>query len=194
MPRLIMALTGDLHDFDLTSLVQLLSMKRQSGLLRIANHDETGNLYLISGQIVHAELGELSGEEVAYTICGWSEGIFEFQTGIPAPMRSVVTSNDSLLIEALRRNDELKQIMRIIPEGAHAVCALAPVAPAELQEIRLTRDDWQVIQHVYGRRDIRTVARRAGLSEFLTLSSAARLVQANLAVKTQSNGHPGSMK
>lgn len=178
-----MALTGDLHDFDLTSLVQLLQMKRQSGLLRIVNTGDTGLLYITAGQIVHAVLGELAGDEAAYTICGWSEGTFEFQTGIPAPLRTVITANDSLLIEALRRNDELKQIMKVLPDGSKTVCTLAPVAPQEMQEIRLQREDWQIIQHVDGNRDVRAISRRSGLSEFSALSSLSRLVGVGLAMR-----------
>jgi len=49
---------GSLTEFQLPDIVQFLSGARKTGVLRLVEGQETGEIFLEKGRIVHAVLGE----------------------------------------------------------------------------------------------------------------------------------------
>ncbi len=99
-------LRGDLRSMNLTTLLQACCGDRREGRLRFFNRDEDALLYLSEGAIVHAELEEVQGEEAFFRLLRWTEGEFEFDSGIRAPERSISRNLEGLLLEGLGRMDE----------------------------------------------------------------------------------------
>lgn len=93
---------------NLSDLVQLYSFMSKTIVLEIlkAKDGEEGRIYLIRGQVIHAETDNLQGKEAFYEIQSWQSGIFKIkvpQTQIP---HTIDKNVDALLLEGAHRQDE----------------------------------------------------------------------------------------
>ena len=85
-------IAGSLAHVSLASVLNMLSLDRKSGELRLALGGEEASLLLRDGSIVSASLahrGDLRGERCVYELLRWDEGRFAFTEG-------VVTTEDEL--------------------------------------------------------------------------------------------------
>jgi len=104
------ALSGSLAHLDLPGVVQMLCNSRQSGALHInANHID-GILFFDSGDLLHAEAGDMIGDDAVVFIIkrcnGQETGVYKFIPGAEATTRTVLRSPTDLMLDALRQVDE----------------------------------------------------------------------------------------
>ena len=108
------------------------------------------------GRIVHAELGDLEGEEAVYSLAIWREGEFRFDTGVNTPRQTIQKSNTSLLMEAARRLDEWRVLSRKIP-SVDLVPEFVILENREGQ-INLNTMEWLLLSKIDGDRSLRAIA------------------------------------
>ncbi len=138
---------------------------------------ERGYIYLKNGQMIHAKLGELTGEEAIYALAIWSSGDFQFTPAEEPDTVSIEKSNTSLLMEAARRLDEWKVLSRKIPGVDHVPVLL----PREASEpVTLSPPEWNMVIKVDGKKTIEELARSIGLSSFETAKILYGLVTGGL--------------
>lgn len=97
---------GQVVDLQLIDIIQMACLGRFTMSLTVSKGDEKGLMYFKSGEIAHAEVGDLEGKEALYTILNWSEGTFNSQMGISPPKETIVDRWEHLLLEGVRRKDE----------------------------------------------------------------------------------------
>ena len=103
-------LSGKLSMMAIAELVQTLHGLRKTGVLRIRNSDEEGEIHIVHGDVKQARLGDVEGEEAFYHLVAWSEGTFVFESGQPEISPSLFRATMSLLMEGMRRQDELRRM------------------------------------------------------------------------------------
>lgn len=125
-----MAIKGDLQDINLPNLVQMLCMDQRKAMLNLKRRglEDEGIIYFENGQIVHALVGSLAGEEAVYHLLGWVEGTFKVSDHITTPDRTIVASWSQLLLEGLRLVDEQKM------QPCEQAQFKRPLTPAEIQQ------------------------------------------------------------
>ncbi len=97
---------AQLKGANLTDLVQMECLALSHRVFRVSSLTDTGYIYFSGGQIVHAELEELSGEEAALEILAWEVGTFEAcDRGWPA-QESIGCGWQSLVMRAVHERDE----------------------------------------------------------------------------------------
>jgi hypothetical protein len=101
-----MALEGDLSDIELVDLIQLNCQSGERARLTARHAGEESILYFADGDVVHAQLGALKGEEAAYALLEWETGTFELERDVPPPTRTITIPWSALLMEGLRQRDE----------------------------------------------------------------------------------------
>ncbi|MEW5867699.1 MAG: DUF4388 domain-containing protein [Chloroflexota bacterium] len=101
-----MAMQGKLSDMTVADLIQHNCQDRKLAQLTIDHNGEQAVLYFKNGQVLHAALGNLSGEEVIYRILAWEEGLFTLKNEVEAPRTSIKRTWSGLLLEGARRIDE----------------------------------------------------------------------------------------
>ena len=138
---------------------------------------ERGYIYLKNGRIVHAELGNLRGEEAVYALAIWSTGDFQFSPGKEVETATIEKTNTSLLMEAARRLDEWKVLARKIP-GVEYVPVFKPREMGE--PITLSPPEWNLVTHIDGRRTVEELARSMNSNSFDTAKILYGLVTADL--------------
>lgn len=104
-----MPLEGTLKDMSLPNLVQWQCAEQKRAQITLTRKSIQGTLVFESGELVHAMAGPLNGENAVYELLAWDEGNFQVNDTITElPARNVSTSWQSLVLEGLRRSDEIK--------------------------------------------------------------------------------------
>jgi hypothetical protein len=103
-------LEGSLSHLDLPGVIQMLGHSRQSGVLHINAASIDGTLFLSHGDLLHAEVGEVIGDDAVIRIiktCNdMTSGVYKFVPGSLDATRTVLRSATELMMEALREIDE----------------------------------------------------------------------------------------
>lgn len=159
-----MAFQGSLKELPLPDIIQLVSVSGKTGVFSLKRAgDSAGEIYLRGGQIVHAYIGELKGEEAVYELAIWPEGEFVFTPGKETELTTIQKSNTNLLMEAARRIDEWQVLSKRIPSTR-----LVPVFTnqAATTSVSLTPQEWGLICKIDERRSIEEVAIGLDMSPF----------------------------
>ena len=103
-----MPLEGNLREFDLPGILQLIAMGRRTGIMRIRSERDQAEafLYCKDGQVVHSVCGDRQGESVVLGLLGLDEGSFCFE---PIEVKCPQTINltiENLLLEGMKHLDE----------------------------------------------------------------------------------------
>ncbi|MFC1657632.1 DUF4388 domain-containing protein [Candidatus Moduliflexota bacterium] len=101
-----MELKGNLKNFALPDIVQLIGTTSRSGVLVITAGPDKASIYFADGRIVHAEHRNLRGQEAVNRIFREKDGGFQFLSGVDAPERTMSLDWMNTLMEAARLNDE----------------------------------------------------------------------------------------
>ena len=124
---------GVLRRVGLTEILQMECLGRSSSLLEVTAGSLTGRIFVEDGQIVHAELGEYTGEAAFQRILALPGGQFVVHPLREPPARTIQNSWEFLLMEAARVQDELRAEMAgTSPAGEGAPVEAA--GPAVVEE------------------------------------------------------------
>jgi hypothetical protein len=116
---------GEVAGLGLTDIIQVNATNGFSGLIRVQHGDAAGAIFFRDGDIVHAELGDKTGEEAFFDIISWQDGRFTVQTNVFTAIRTIQKSCGHLLLEAHAVHDERRRA----DAPARAPAASAPAAP-----------------------------------------------------------------
>ena len=172
-----MSFQGSIQELPVPDIIQLVSVSGKTGMFTLVRGPERGYIYLRNGQMVHARLGDLTGEEAIYALAIWSSGDFQFTPAEEPDTVTIQKSNTSLLMEAARRLDEWKVLSRKIP-GVDYVPLLRAREAAE--PVTLSPLEWNVVIKTDGKKTIEELARAIELSSFDTAKVLYGLVTAGL--------------
>jgi len=173
-----MTFEGSLSEFSFADIVQLISASRKTGVVRVTRGSHRGEVYLHDGHIVHAQVGNVGGEEAVYTLANTSEGHFQFEAGIATELQTISRSNEMLLVEAARRLDEWRLVSKRVPS-----IDLVPEYVIQARRdgpISINRAEWRILSKLDGRRSVKEIAAATGLVLFETAKVLHSLVAAGL--------------
>jgi DNA-binding response OmpR family regulator len=102
---------GSMTGLQLPDLIQMNCLSQITTALFVKKDNREGCIYFEDGQMTHAEVGAVEGEEALFTILSWSTGSFRFVGGVKAPKVSITTNWEYLLIEGVRKADEMSQAL-----------------------------------------------------------------------------------
>lgn len=166
-------MTGTLGLFSLVDLFQLLSSSQRSGRLGVDHPAGRARVYFDKGQVVHAEFGELKGEEAVYALFADERGSFEFRLGLPPPDTTIDCGTENLVLEAIRRLDEARRDGG--PTIARDAVPVLDTTFERAEELTLSEEERKVLAHVNGQRNVTRIALDAGLDPDDTLAIVERL-------------------
>ena len=184
-----MSFQGSLKELPLADIVQLVAVSGKTGMFSLTRAAEKGAVYIQNGQITHAKVNDIEGEDAIYALALWNEGQFQFSAGVESETRTITRSNTNLLMEAARRSDEWKILSKKIPT-TEAVPRL--VCREGLSEpVTLTPNEWLVVTGTDGARTIEEIARATRLSAFDVAKTLYGLITAELVeIRTKAEARP----
>jgi hypothetical protein len=184
-----MAFQGSLEELPLPDIIQLVSVSGKTGKFTLAQENEQGFIYLKNGQMVHAAVSDLIGEEAIYALAIWNSGEFRFAPGEEAPEQTIRKSNTNLLMEAARRLDEWRVLSKKIPSTD-----LVPVLfarPNRSEQVTLNPQEWMVVTKVNGQRTIDEIGRDLRMSGFDVAKLLYGLITSEL-IELKKNSEAGA--
>jgi response regulator RpfG family c-di-GMP phosphodiesterase len=93
-------LNGNIEDFSLTDIIQILSLGLKTAKVEITRDGEKGMLYLLRGKIIHASAGNRKGPEAFFELVKWERGNFFILHGQTTNDVNVTLDTMHLLMEA----------------------------------------------------------------------------------------------
>jgi uncharacterized protein (TIGR02266 family) len=112
---------GRLEVMNLPNIFQVLEAERRTGTLRLTHDGRRGEILFVEGRVAYAVEGNRHGEAAVYRMLAWDTGDFELEqtSGNGPASAQIAGSNQALLVEGMRRLDELPGLRRALgsPEG-----------------------------------------------------------------------------
>ena len=109
---------GVLRRVGLQDVLQMECLARSSSLMEISNVEMQGNIFVREGQIIHAQAGDLAGEEAFNRLMSLSGGQFNLKPFVEPPGITISGSWEFLLMEAARQRDEAQETESQLPPWA----------------------------------------------------------------------------
>ena len=100
---------GMLRRVGLQDVLQMECLARSSSVLEISTSHARGSVFVQDGQVVHAQVGNLAGEEAFNHLMALAGGNFNLKPFSEPPARTIKSSWEFLLMEAARLLDESKK-------------------------------------------------------------------------------------
>ena len=97
---------GMLRRVGLQDVIQMECLGRNSSLLEVQDRHLTGRIYIEDGRIIHAVVGEMTGEAAFQKLLSLPGGSFQLQHFEPPNERTIEGQWEFLLMEAARVHDE----------------------------------------------------------------------------------------
>jgi len=115
-----MGLKGRLAELPLADLVEMTSLGGKSGRLTLFDEEGAvaGELAFRDGRLVGAVCGELGAEKAFYALLALKDGAFDFDPAAELGDESCDLPTASLLMEGMRRLDELPRLRVELPAPA----------------------------------------------------------------------------
>jgi hypothetical protein len=161
-------------------LAQVLE-QRQSGALRATyvrdGRRETGEIYLLAGQLIYARVGTLTGQEALRYLLNWRNVEFAFATGVPRPpanisskfnVNSVLTPAHFFMAKASGMSGSPQTVPGMQMSGFSVMPERAPQKTGSGQVDllpSLTRPQRHIYMLVDGKRTIPDLVRTTGKSQ-----------------------------
>ena len=98
---------GVLRRVGLQDVIQMECLGRTSSVLEIHHPQLAGRIYIEEGRIVHAEAGDLAGENALYQLLALPSGEFQLHPFETPHRRTIEAQWEFLLMEAARTRDEM---------------------------------------------------------------------------------------
>ena len=105
------------HDLSLADLLKILSSNAHSLALHIERESEEARIFVQKDRIVHAELGQSSGEKALYRLFGWQWATYELKSltsGVSVP-QTISLPTDTLIVEGTKHATELGELISQLP-------------------------------------------------------------------------------
>ncbi len=101
-------LKGNLSFLGLGELLQLLGSGGSTGIIKLTNiyTDNPGMIYLVDGNPVNAECGEMKGIEALNSFFGWMDAEFEFLNEDVSTERLIKKNRMEIILDGLRMVDD----------------------------------------------------------------------------------------
>ncbi len=169
---------GRLEFMGLPNIIQALETERRTGTLRLSADGGRGEILLVEGRIAFAVEGARQGEAAVYRMLAWAKGDFELEptsgTG-PAAAR-IDKPNQSLLMEGMRRLDELPSLRRAVGAPAGPI-RMFPLFRDSLLRRTLPGDLRQLVTLCDGAHALAQILEASGFDEWTALTHLARFVK-----------------
>ena len=101
-------LRGDLDKVKLQEIIPFLELHRRTGILEVRG-EGAGRIYFSQGDVIQARTRGALGTEAFFRLLGQHKGTFLFEEGRARTDRAIEAPATALILEALRRMDELAE-------------------------------------------------------------------------------------
>jgi CheY-like chemotaxis protein len=118
---------GLMQNVELQDILQLECLRRNSSVLEVFSKSESGEIFIRSGNVVHAAVGELNGEPAFFHLLNLQNGEFRLKPYAEPQGKTISRHWENLLMEAAQMRDEEAGL-----EASARAAETPPAAPVAL--------------------------------------------------------------
>ena len=168
------ALTGSVGDLGLVDLfTSLENWQKTATVLCESGDGRSARVWVRDGQVLDAEVDPLSGEAAFYRLLNWEAGSFRVEFGPVDREARSDAGTQALLMEGMRRIDEMGRIAETLPFSTVLGVDFAALA-AQLAEMP---DELNGVLRLFdARRTLREVLSESPLDDLSTMGAVQRLM------------------
>lgn len=167
------ALTGAVGDLGLVDLFQSLDNWKKSATVQCEDEGRVAHVWVRDGQVIDAEVGPVAGEAAFCRLLNWESGSFRVEFGPVDRESRIEQVTQGLLMEAMRRVDELGRSAETLPPETR----LAVDFPVLAQKLADLPDEVNGVLKLFdGKRTLKEVLDASPLDDLSTLAVAQRLL------------------
>ena len=106
--ELASGMVGQIADIPIVELCQMINSNQKTGVLKIDDEGGRSELIFVEGELVHAEMGGVTGKDAFFKVLGMSSGRFKFTQGVSSKYRNyeVIGGFMGLVMEGMKRLDD----------------------------------------------------------------------------------------
>ncbi len=180
------ALAGDLQEFPLTDIIQLVDLSKKTGSVEIEGLRGSkvfkGRIYFRDGKIIGAEMPGHTPLDAVYTFFTLTSGPFQFHDNVVIDTPTITVSNEVIIMEGIMRQDVWQEHQDDEETGPSLtmVPRLVPNPTSGSSDINLQAEEWRVLTMVNGKNTVAQIAQRSGLGEGRTGEIISELLSSGL--------------
>lgn len=167
---------GDLSQVKFFDILKPLLTDKKTGKITIRGQEE-GEIYLESGDIVHARTNHFTGDYAFFTIMGWKAGKIVFDPRAAINEKTIPITTEQLLLNWSSRKQEFEKIKETIP-SPHIIYRLS--LQKNEGEKHISPDQWSVLVLCNGTKTVAEITKSLGWDEYKTFKTVYQLVQSGL--------------
>jgi hypothetical protein len=167
---------GELSQAKFFDLIKPLLTGKKTGLLVIKGNGN-GEIFIETGNIVHARTGRSFGEEAFINMMSWQIGKITFQPDVPHWEKTIFIPTENLLLNWSYKKQEWEKIRQVVP-SPNAIFRISLQNHSEDKNIK--GDQWNVLALANGTRTVIEIAKILEWDEFKTSKVICQLVQDGL--------------
>jgi hypothetical protein len=182
-------LTGSLAYIEVIGILKLLASGDRDGRLFLQKdeHQETGEIYLSGGRIVHAVCGTYLGEPAFYELILWNHGKFAFDPEETSAQKTIDKETGQLLSEGTQQFQAWQKICHVIPSFSIKYKKTGQEPP---DNVKLKGKDWDVLNAFdAGDLSVAEISVKINTREIEVATILAALIDVGL-VDVSSSGRP----
>ncbi len=160
-------LQGNLEDFDITDILELINIGKKDGALEIESNEHKGIIYFENGIVVDVSANEYKGDDAIHYILRWNTGRFFFDPHKRTTIKTVNIPIQKLMLDAARQLDEWKKIEETIP-SVNVILKLNENPETDENELTINDEEWRVLSLIDGNLSLKEIARKINKSEIKT--------------------------
>ena len=185
------ALTGSVAELGLLDVFQSLENWKKSAVVHCEHEGRHARVWARDGQVIDADLPPLSGEAAFHRLMTWETGTFRVEFGPVDRELRIDLGTQGLLMESMRRVDELGRITEALPLDTQlsvdfgALSARLADLPDEING---------VVRNFDGRRPLREAVELSPLDDLSTFLVVQRLLNENVLRRSDAPPPPPAKK
>lgn len=178
---------GDLQQTSLGDVLTFLCNQSRTGQLALEQQEpvtRTAAILIDQGRVVHASCRPYEGQEAFDRLLGWTSGRYAFIAGSRPPTQTIRAELQTLLLDGLRRQDELSALLEELPGPGVAVHHnwSEPLSDA----LELPSIVWRVRRYVDGHRDVLQILDDTPFDPSVTAGALMELLEKRLITTVES--------
>lgn len=119
---------GLLGEMNFSDMIQILSAGGKSKEIVLSSGGRQGSVFVVNGEVIHASVGESTGETAFYELMRWTDGEFMMKQCVKFPERSINVPVVSLLMRGAKIIDE-KIAEAGEPASVHSTAQTGEISP-----------------------------------------------------------------
>lgn len=170
-----MALSGDLSEIDLKTLLGLMESTKGTGKLIVKNDSTTITVYFKNGQPINAE-GDKEPVGSIEKLISFEGGTFEFIKSETVPESPLANE----IIEAFSRTEDTKEKWRLTKKIFPSKDLTFDLSEVKGEEVKLTGEEWRILSLIREPLTLADIVKASPFGELKTLTTLVSILDKKL--------------